>query len=152
MKIATLNVGTMTSKRHEIVRMMLEKKIEILCVQETKWAGSKAYGIGNGFKMFYHGLNNRKNGVGIIVSPELKDKIIEVGRKSDRVMYITLEIESELWTVVSCYAVLGRRQFVGAFSPVAPGAQLFSWAMAKGARPAGNGRHRRRRHAMGAKK
>ena len=71
----------MTGKIHEIVKMMMEKNIEILCVQETKWAGSKAYGIGNGFKMFYHGHNNRRNGVGVIVSPELKDKVIEVGRK-----------------------------------------------------------------------
>ena len=95
LKIATLNVGTMTGKRHEIVKMMMEKNIEILCVQETKWAGSKAYGIGNGFKIFYHGHNSRRNGVGIIVSPDLKDKVIEVGRKSDRVMHITVEIEGE---------------------------------------------------------
>ena len=82
----------------------MEKNIEILCVQETKWAGSKAYGIGNGFKIFYHGHNSRRNGVGIIVSPDLKDKVIEVGRKSDRVMHITVEIEGEFWTIVSCYA------------------------------------------------
>ena len=94
----------MTGKRHEIVKLMVEKNIEILCVQETRWGGSKAYGIGNGFKMFYHGHDNRRNGVGVIVSPELKDKVIEVGRKSDRVMHITVEIESELWTIVSCYA------------------------------------------------
>ena len=94
----------MTGKRHEIVKMMLEKNIQILCVQETRWAGSKSYGIGKGFKMLYHGYDNRRNGVGVIVSPEMNDKIIEVGRKSDRVMHISIEIENEFWTIVSCYA------------------------------------------------
>ena len=53
---------------------------------------------------------------------------------------------------VTHITVVGTGANVGAVAPVAPGAQLFSRAMAKGASPAGNGRHRRGRHAMGAKK
>ena len=104
MKIATLNVGSMTGKRTEIVRLMQEKEIEIMCVQETKWKGSKSYEIGAGYKLIYHGTDNRRNGIGIILSPKVKEKLMNVKRTSDRVMSIKLEINSEIWNIISCYA------------------------------------------------
>ena len=36
-------------------------------MQETKWKGSKARSIGDGFKLLYHGVDDRRNGVGIIL-------------------------------------------------------------------------------------
>ena len=39
-----------------------------LCVQETKWKGSKARELENGFKLFYIGEDGRRNGVGIILN------------------------------------------------------------------------------------
>ena len=70
--MAYLNVGTMTGKRDEIVRLMNGKSIDILCVQENRWKGSQAMEIGKGFKIFYNG-DGRRNGVGIILTPSLKD-------------------------------------------------------------------------------
>ena len=40
--VASLNVGTMTGRGREVVDMMKRRKVGILCVQETKWKGSKA--------------------------------------------------------------------------------------------------------------
>ena len=37
MKVGTLNVGTMTGKGRELAEMMVKRKVDILCVQETKW-------------------------------------------------------------------------------------------------------------------
>ncbi|XP_063598221.1 craniofacial development protein 2-like [Penaeus indicus] len=92
LKVATLNVGTMTGKRHEIVRMMEEKNIEVLCVLETRWAGSKALEVSKGYKLFYNGTVNTRNGVGIILCPQLKDKVVSVNRKTDRTMSVTIDI------------------------------------------------------------
>ena len=36
-------------------------------MQETKWKESKARSIGGGFKLLYHSVGGRRNGVGIIL-------------------------------------------------------------------------------------
>ena len=48
-RAATLNVDSMTDKGREFADMMERRKVDILCVQETKWKGSKARSIGGGF-------------------------------------------------------------------------------------------------------
>ena len=63
-RIATLNVGSMTGRGQEVMDFMERRKINIMCIQETKWKGSKARELGNGFKLFYIGEDGRRNGVG----------------------------------------------------------------------------------------
>ena len=41
MKVGTLNVGTMTGKGRELAEMMVKRKVDILCAQETKWKGAR---------------------------------------------------------------------------------------------------------------
>ena len=48
MRVEKLNVGTMTGKARELVDMMQRRKVDILCVQETRWKGSKARSLGAG--------------------------------------------------------------------------------------------------------
>ncbi|KAK3541669.1 hypothetical protein QTP86_000342, partial [Hemibagrus guttatus] len=45
-------------KGRELADMMERRKVDILCVQETKWKGSKARSIGAGFKLFYYGVDS----------------------------------------------------------------------------------------------
>ena len=59
-RVGTLNRGTMTEKRRELGDMMDQKNLDILCVKETKWKGSKAGNIGGGCKLF-HNRANKKN-------------------------------------------------------------------------------------------
>ena len=40
-KVGTVNVGTMTDKGRELADVMVKRKVDILCVQETRWKGSK---------------------------------------------------------------------------------------------------------------
>ena len=68
MKVGTLNVGTMSDKGRELAEMRVKRKVDILCVQETKWKGSKARNIGDGCKTVYHGEDGRIDGVGVILS------------------------------------------------------------------------------------
>ncbi|KAK3522434.1 hypothetical protein QTP86_010804 [Hemibagrus guttatus] len=104
LRIGTLNVGTMTRKGRELADMMERKKVDILCVQETRWKGSKARSIGAGFKLFYYGVNSKRNGVGVVLKEEFVRNVLEVKRVSDRVMSLKLEIEGVMLNVVSGYA------------------------------------------------
>ncbi|KAI5621580.1 hypothetical protein C0J50_18849 [Silurus asotus] len=91
-RVGTLNVGTMTGKGREVADMMERRKLDMLCVQETKWKGNKARNIGGGFKLFYHGVDGKRNGV------------VEVKRVSDRVMIVKVEVEGMMINVISAYA------------------------------------------------
>ncbi|KAK3513819.1 hypothetical protein QTP70_028868 [Hemibagrus guttatus] len=104
LRIGTLNVGTMTGKGRELADMMERRKVDILCVQETRWKGSKARSIGAGFKLFYYGVDSKRNGVGVVLKEELVRDVLEVKRVSDRVMSLKLEIEGVMLNVVSGYA------------------------------------------------
>ncbi|KAK3570237.1 hypothetical protein QTP86_017142, partial [Hemibagrus guttatus] len=104
LRIGTLNVGTMTGKGRELADMMERRKVDILCVQETKWKGSKAHRIGAGFKLFYYGVDSKRNGVGVVLKEEFVRNVLEVKRVSDRVMSLKLEIEGVMLNVVSGYA------------------------------------------------
>ena len=104
LRVGTLNVGTMTGKGRELVDMMQRRKVDILCVQETRWKGSKARSLGAGFKLFYHGVDGKRNGVGVILKEEFVGNVLEVKRVSDRVMSLKLEIEGVMFNVVSGYA------------------------------------------------
>ena len=68
----------MTGKSREVADTMERRKIDLACVQKTKWKGAKAREIGGGFKLFYNGGNNKRNGVGIIVKKEWQDNILKV--------------------------------------------------------------------------
>ncbi|KAK3511018.1 hypothetical protein QTP70_029036 [Hemibagrus guttatus] len=104
LRIGTLNVGTMTGKGRELADMMERRKVDILCVQETRWKGSKARNIGAGFKLFYYGVDSKRNGVGVVLKEEFVRNVLEVKRVSDRVMSLKLEIEGVMLNVVSGYA------------------------------------------------
>ncbi|KAK3532052.1 hypothetical protein QTP86_003539 [Hemibagrus guttatus] len=83
---------------------MERRKVDILCVQETRWKGSKARSIGAGFKLFYYGVDSKTNGVGVVLKEEFVRNVLEVKRVSDRVMSLKLEIEGVMLNVVSGYA------------------------------------------------
>ncbi|KAK3549302.1 hypothetical protein QTP70_034530 [Hemibagrus guttatus] len=104
LRIGTLNVGTMTGKGRELAYVMERRKVDILCVQETRWKGSKARSIGAGFKLFYYGVDSKRNGVGVVLKEEFVRNVLEVKKVSDRVMSLKLEIEGVMLNVVSGYA------------------------------------------------
>ncbi|KAK3571059.1 hypothetical protein QTP86_001309 [Hemibagrus guttatus] len=94
----------MTGKGRELADMMERRKVDILCVQETRWKGSKARSIGAGFKLFYYGVDSKRNEVGVVLKEEFVRNVLEVKRVSDRVMSLKLEIEGVMLNVVSGYA------------------------------------------------
>ena len=59
---------------------MARNNLQVLGVQETKWRGSKGREIGGGYKLYYHGEDGTKHGVGIVLCEELKDIVLAVER------------------------------------------------------------------------
>ncbi|MCJ8730702.1 hypothetical protein PDJAM_G00187490 [Pangasius djambal] len=94
----------MTGKGRELADMMERRKVDILCVQETRRKGSKARSIGAGFKLFYYGVDSKRNGVGVVLKEEFGRNVLEVKRVSDRVMSLKLEIDGVMLNVDSGYA------------------------------------------------
>ncbi|KAI5105877.1 general transcription factor II-I repeat domain-containing protein 2-like [Silurus meridionalis] len=63
--------------------------------KETKWRGSKARNIGGGFKLFYHGVDGKRNGVGVILKEEymVMDRLMdEVRQESPWIMMFADDI------------------------------------------------------------
>lgn len=65
-----MNAGTKTGKATELVGMIQKRKVDIRCVQETRWKGRRARSLGVGFKLFYHGMDRKRNGVGVVLKEE----------------------------------------------------------------------------------
>ena len=103
-RVGTLNIGMMTGRVRELADMMEQRNVDILCLQETKWKGSKARNIGGGCKIFYNGADGRKNGIGIVVREELAESVLEVKRVSDRLMAMKLEVKGSILNIVSACA------------------------------------------------
>ena len=103
-RVGTLNVGTMTGKSREVADLMDRRRLGVLCVQETRWKGNKAREL-YGCKLLYSGANEQgRNGVGIILSKDLIDSLVEVNRRSDRVMSIKLGLGATSVSVICAYA------------------------------------------------
>ena len=54
MRFSTWNIGTLRGKAWEVIGVMRDRKINILCLQETKWVGEKSKDI-DGYKLWYTG-------------------------------------------------------------------------------------------------
>ena len=85
LRFALWNIGTLMGKSIELVKVLHRRRISIACVQETKWVGAKVKEI-DGYKLWYLGLNRAKNGVDILVGRDLAEQVVDVRRKSDRII------------------------------------------------------------------
>ncbi|XP_028787952.1 uncharacterized protein LOC114743922 [Neltuma alba] len=63
-RFCTWNIRTLNEKSIEVVGVMKDRRINILCLQETKWTGEVATEL-EGYKPI--GKVSARNGVGIVV-------------------------------------------------------------------------------------
>ena len=105
LRLTTLNIGTLTGKGMELVDTLIKRRVNIACLQETKWVGSKAKELKNtGYKIYYTGLDRCRNGIGIVVDKDLKDDVITVSRKGDRIILVKLILGGNIINIISVYA------------------------------------------------
>ncbi|XP_066971908.1 craniofacial development protein 2-like [Macrobrachium rosenbergii] len=103
-RAGTWNVGTPTGRLREIVGVMERRRIDFLCVQEARWKGSGTREMGNGYKLYYSGSREGRNGAGIIVNNNWKKKVVEVKRVNDRLLKIPIIIEDKVTNIIAAYA------------------------------------------------
>ena len=104
-RVGTLKVGTMTGRGRELADLMERRKVGVLCVQETRWKGNKTKELGGGCRLIRSGANEQgRNGVGIVLSKYLKEDLISVSKRSDRVMSIKLRVEETVVNIICAYA------------------------------------------------
>ena len=61
--------------------------------------------MGGGCKLLYCGADeNGRSGVGIVLNSKMKEELVEVERKSSRLMRIKIMLSQEALNVVSAYA------------------------------------------------
>ncbi|GJV29309.1 cleavage/polyadenylation specificity factor, 25kDa subunit [Tanacetum coccineum] len=101
--MSSWNIGTLTGKFLELVDALKRKKVDIACFQETKRKGSRNR-EGNQYKLWYSGSTTARNEAGVVLAPNLKDKVVEVSRISDRIMMVRLVIKEKTISVISAYA------------------------------------------------
>jgi exonuclease III len=79
--LGTLNVGSLNKmgRKEEIIEMMIRRKIDILGLSETKWPGQGMKQMRKGHHIVWSGeKEKKKNGVAIILSPEMTDKVTQI--------------------------------------------------------------------------
>ena len=101
LRVATVNVGTMTGKGREVADLIERRGMDILCVRKTRWKGEKARCIGGGYKMCYCENGNKKNGVGIVLKKEHVDRVVELWRVTDRIISLKTELDGVMLNVIS---------------------------------------------------
>jgi hypothetical protein len=104
-RLGSWNVGSFTGKLRELVDTAIRRRVNILCVQETKWTGQKAKEVDNtGFKLWYTGKKRSRNGVVILIDKSLKNRVVAVRRQGDRIIMIKLIFGDLVLNVISAYA------------------------------------------------
>ena len=86
---------------------MLGKKsyVVVVVVQETKWKGQKTKEVEDtGFKLWYTGTSANRNGVGVLIDKSLKDDVVDVRRRGDRIILVKLVVGDLVLNIISAYA------------------------------------------------
>jgi exonuclease III len=84
---------------------MIKRRVNILCVQKTKWKGQKTKEVEDiGFQLWYTGTMINKNRVGIVLDKSLKDGVVNIKRQGDMIILVKLLVGDLIFNVISTYA------------------------------------------------
>ena len=107
-RVGTVNVGTMNKKSHEVAEMLSRRKVDICCLQETRWRGGSArkiQGRDSTYKFFWCGSDSSGfGGVGIMLAEKWIDAVISVDRHNHRCLQLRLQIGTVIMNFICCYA------------------------------------------------
>ena len=104
-RASTLNVGSLTGRSRELADLMDRRKVNILCIQETRWKGNRSKELEEGCKLIYSGANpDSRNGVGIILDKVWREDFVGDVRRNDRIMRVKLCSGEMNVNVVCAYA------------------------------------------------
>ncbi|ESO00489.1 hypothetical protein HELRODRAFT_175926 [Helobdella robusta] len=88
-RLGTFNVGSLTGHSMKIAEMLERRRIDICCLQETRWKSNGVCHVNSDkekYKLFWNGQKTAKNGVGIFVreplAQEIKDENAELNNEN----------------------------------------------------------------------
>jgi len=105
-RVSTLDVDSLTGRTGEVVEALSDRKVDVACIQETRWKGSgcKSYGAkGKRYKLFWVGGEERLDGVRIFVAEKWVDSVVSVKRHSKRVLNLRMVLDNGLLNVLTVY-------------------------------------------------
>ncbi|KAI0507497.1 hypothetical protein KFK09_013622 [Dendrobium nobile] len=104
-RIGTWTIGSLTGKLMELIDNMIHRKLNILCIKETKWVGEKAKEIDSlGFKLRYSDRSRTRNGVCVTIDKSLKDNVIKINMIGDRIIVLKIVVDNKIVNIISAYA------------------------------------------------
>ena len=94
----------MRGKASEVGEIMSRRRVDLCCLQETRWKTNLKLIAGRDFRYKYFGCGNDEGtcGVRILLAEKWWEKVFEVIRVSDRI--IRMVIGSVVFVFVSVYA------------------------------------------------
>ncbi|KAL1446754.1 hypothetical protein WDU94_015598, partial [Cyamophila willieti] len=97
---------TLTGRLEECLDVMIERKLDVLGLSETKWIGQGCKELRDGFYLYWSGSDTfKKNGVGIIVNNKIKMNVVETQSISERLISMKIKLnKTQLIDVIQCYA------------------------------------------------
>ena len=89
----------MSARGTEVSEELRKRKMDVCCLQEVRWRGQRVrfMGVkGRRYKLWWSGNGDGTGGVGVLVKEELCEKVVEVQKKSDRVMTVVIALEEKV--------------------------------------------------------
>jgi len=105
-RVGTWNIDSLTGRAGKVVEALSDKKVDVACIQETRWKGGgcKFYGAkGKRHKLFWMGSEERSDGVGIFVAEKWVDSVVSVERHSKRVLIFRMVLDNSLLNILTVY-------------------------------------------------
>ena len=96
----------------EVQRCVRKRRMDVCCLQEVKWRGQGARFLGvkgRRYKLWWSGYSDGTEGMGVLAKEDLCKKVVEVQRRSDRVMTVVMVLEEEVLRITCVYGPQGGR-------------------------------------------
>nr|XP_049587334.1 craniofacial development protein 2-like [Syngnathus scovelli]XP_049587336.1 craniofacial development protein 2-like [Syngnathus scovelli]XP_049587343.1 craniofacial development protein 2-like [Syngnathus scovelli]XP_049587352.1 craniofacial development protein 2-like [Syngnathus scovelli]XP_049587362.1 craniofacial development protein 2-like [Syngnathus scovelli] len=104
----------MSHRSGEVVEVLHRRRVDVCCVQESRWKGGSARmlgAIGRRYKFFWQGCNEGTDGVGVLIAEKWIDQVLSISRVNERIIFVKLIVGKRLTNVISIYAPqVGRSQ------------------------------------------
>ena len=96
----------------EVCKELKKRKVDVCNLHEVRWKneGTRFFRVfRRRYKLWWSGNRSGIRGVGILVKEELCEKVVDVRRKSDRVMVVVLAFGKQVIRVISAYGLQAER-------------------------------------------
>ena len=89
-----------------------KRRVDMCCIQEVKWKSQVARFVGTSgrrYKLWWPGNDAGFKGVGNLVKKEISGNVVEVRRKSDRVIAIVRTLDRKVMRIIRAYGSRSQR-------------------------------------------